>query len=195
MPQDITRHKSYTKAVIAFGSNVACGELSSEMLVRAAFSGIAGGSVRILAASGLYRTPAVPAGAGPDYVNAAALVETSLGAPELLAFLHEIENRYERRRERRWAPRTLDLDLLDFGGSVVPDREAWRSWHDLPLADQKTRFPDRMILPHPRLQERAFVLVPLAEIAPDWRHPVLGRSAADLLADLGEEGRAGISLL
>lgn len=137
----------------------------------------------------------MPIGAGPDYVNAVACVETSLSAEEMLAHLHAIEAAFDRRRESRWAARTLDLDLLDHGGAVVPDRETWFEWHDLPFEAQKSRAPDRLILPHPRLQDRGFVLVPLAEIAPDWRHPVLEKSAAELCAALAESERAGITAL
>ncbi len=195
MLQGISRYKNYTKAAIAFGSNVACGSLSSEILVRRAFSEIVNNSVRLLKASRLFRTPCVPAGAGPDYVNAAALIETELGAAELLEHLHDVERAFARRREGRWASRTLDLDLLDFGGCIAPDRTTWQYWCDLSFERQKEEFPDRMILPHPRIQERAFVLVPLVEIASDWQHPVLGRSAAELLAGLTEKQRAGISYL
>ncbi len=192
MTQDIPRHKTYTKAVIALGSNVACGTLSSEEIVKTAISAITDESVELLAASKLYATPCVPKGAGPDYINAVVVVQTTVVAKDLLARLHQIEADFDRRREGRWASRTLDLDLLDFGGSVVPDLQTWKSWYDLPFTEQKTRFPDCMILPHPRIQDRGFVLVPLTEIAPEWRHPVLGRSASELLAELTEDQLAGI---
>ena len=195
MLQDISCHETDTKAAIALGSNVAHGTLSSHEIVKAAFSALANESVRLRADSRLYRTPCVPAGAGPDYVNAVALVETSLSPEDLLARLHGIERDFDRRRESRWASRTLDLDLLDYGGMVAPDLDTWTRWRDLPFEDQKRVFPDRMILPHPRIQDRAFVLVPLAEIAPDWQHPVLGMSAAELLAELTEDQLAGISAI
>lgn len=191
--QDIPRHKSDTKAVIGLGSNVALSTLSSQQIVKSAFLSIEDESTRILEKSRLYRTPCVPEGAGPDYVNAAAILETSLGAQDLLDHLHSVEQAFDRRRESRWASRTLDLDLLDFGGALLPDLDVWRQWHDLPFEAQKSRFPEEMILPHPRIQDRAFVLVPLAEIAPDWRHPVLDRSAADMLADLTADQLDGIS--
>ncbi|MDV7142427.1 2-amino-4-hydroxy-6-hydroxymethyldihydropteridine diphosphokinase [Tropicimonas sp. TH_r6] len=197
MSQVISSHKSDTKSMIALGSNVAHltkGEARGSIdIVKDAFSAIATDMVTVLAHSSLYRTPCIPDGAGPDYVNAVAMIETRLGAGELLEHLHAVERRFDRERANRWAARTLDLDLLDHGGSVMPGLETWWYWHDLPFEQQKTLFPDEILLPHPRIQDRGFVLVPLAEIAPDWRHPVLGRSAAQLCAALTDAQLSGIS--
>lgn len=108
----------------------------------------------VLARSSVYRTAPIDAG-GPDYLNAVAALSTSLEASDLLAALHTIEAEAGRERSYRNAPRTLDLDLLSWD-DVVSDRPA-------------------LTLPHPRLQLRAFVLVPLLEIAPDLALPGLGR--------------------
>lgn len=99
----------------------------------------------------------------PDFVNAVAVIETTLAPDALLRHLHEIERQAGRRREARWGPRTLDLDILDIDGLV--------------------RSSDP-ILPHPGIADRRFVLEPIAEIAPDWRHPVTHQSARELLAAL-----------
>lgn len=110
----------------------------------------------------------------PNFVNAVAEVDTDLGPEPLLHHLHEIELRADRRRTVRWGPRTLDLDLLDYHGLVISGAGG-RQDHRGPL-----------ILPHPGIADRPFVLKPIAEIAPNWRHPVLGETAQALLARLGQ---------
>jgi 2-amino-4-hydroxy-6-hydroxymethyldihydropteridine diphosphokinase len=140
--------------------------------------------IAVVAMSRLYATPCFPPGAGPDYVNAAALVATTLESDGLLAALHAIEARFGRERSRRWGQRTLDLDLLAMGDAILPDAATQDHWRNLPPQDQARLAPDRLILPHPRMQDRAFVLVPLAEIAPFWRHPRLGLTVREMLERL-----------
>ena len=146
-------------------------------------------------ASRLYISPAFPAGSGPDYINAAACFETHLPASEILQNLHQIEEELGRRRGERWAARVMDLDLLGVGQEVLPNLETHAKWRTLPLEEQMQRAPDGLILPHPRLQERAFVLKPLAEIAPEWVHPVLGSTVGQMLADLPEDQCAEVAAL
>ena len=142
-----------------------------------------------------YASPCFPAGAGPDYVNAAALIETSLNAPELLARLHAVEADFGRERANRWGQRTLDLDLIGMGDLVLPDAATQDHWRNLPPQEQARIAPDQLILPHPRLQDRAFVLIPLADVAPDWRHPRLGLTVRQMLDRLDPGDIAAITAL
>ena len=135
----------------------------------AALSALEAEGINIVTRSGWYRSEPVPPSEQPWFVNAVASLATDLGASELLAVLQRIETQFGRVRGERYAARTLDLDLLDHHCQVIETSS--------------------LVLPHPRLHERRFVLVPLAEIAPNWRHPLFGSTAEALLARLTTEQR------
>lgn len=135
-------------------------------VLEAALTQLSRRGVAIHRVSPWYRTAPVPASGQPWYVNAVAEVATDLTADRLLALMHEIEDIYGRLRTVPNAARLIDLDLLDFHGEIAPGG------------------PGRAILPHPRLGGRAFVLRPLADLAPDWRDPRTGASIQALLAAL-----------
>jgi 2-amino-4-hydroxy-6-hydroxymethyldihydropteridine diphosphokinase len=126
---------------------------------------------RVLVASSLYRSVPVGYADQPDFINAVAKLQTELSPRELLDALHVIEQRHGRRRSVRNAPRTLDLDLLSYGMLVVHE--------------------EGLTLPHPRMRERAFVLLPLAEIAPDA--PLPGHAPVSQL--LAQVDRSGVEKL
>ena len=130
-------------------------------------------SIEVTARSHFYRT--APVGPPqPDYINACILIETSLTPMALLHQLLSIENQFGRVRQVRWGARSLDLDLLFYGDRTL----------DL-LG---------LTVPHPRLHERPFVLVPLMDIASDWQHPVLNQTTEQLLAELTTTGVKRLSL-
>ena len=153
----------YEDAVlIALGSNLSGGFDSSKALLEAAVARLSAAGLRVVKRSAWWRSAAWPDPTAPDYLNGLAIVETGLGPAEVMAALARIEREFGRERGERNAARTLDLDLIAHGRTVLDS-------------------PD-LILPHPRAAERLFVMGPLAQIAPDWRHPVLGETAAGLAA-------------
>jgi 2-amino-4-hydroxy-6-hydroxymethyldihydropteridine diphosphokinase len=152
-----------TIAYIGLGSNLAEPQSQVESALRELSSLPAS---RLVARSSLYRSAPVGYGAQPDFVNAVAALDTALGAPELLRELQALEGRHARERSFPDAPRTLDLDLLLFGDETICE--------------------PTLVVPHPRMHERAFVLEPLVEIAPQARIPGRGR-AVDCAARCREQ--------
>ncbi len=161
--------------VVALGSNLAGGYGSSEELLEAALARFAGAGLKILRRSGWWRSAAWPDPKQPEYRNGVAIVEAANGAtggPQaVLDALLAVETALGRERGDRNAPRTLDLDLIAHGRVVIAT--------------------PGLTLPHPRAHERRFVMGPLAKMAPDWVHPLLGRTAAQLAqtADVGADAR------
>ena len=157
--------------VVALGSNLAGGFVSSEALLEAALARFPEAGLPVLARSRWWSSAAWPDPNGPEYRNAVAIVEAQGGPRSVLEALFSIEVLLGRERGPRNAPRTLDLDLISHGRQVI-DAQG-------------------LTLPHPRAHERLFVMGPLAEIAPGWRHPVSGRTAAELAesATVGRDAR------
>jgi 2-amino-4-hydroxy-6-hydroxymethyldihydropteridine diphosphokinase len=150
--------------LIAIGANLPGPAGTALQNCEAAISELARHGVRLVRRSRWFRTPPWPPSDQPWFVNGVIAVETTLDPAALLALLHETEAKFGRVRSQANAPRPLDLDLIDYDGLV----------RDQPPP----------VLPHSRLEGRAFVLRPLADVAPNWLHPRTGRSVKDLLGDL-----------
>ncbi len=176
-------------AWIALGSNQSSAVGDSTQTVLQAIQMLENIGFHVGSVSRFFANPAFPAGSGPDYTNAVVDVTTDWPVLRILDELHTVEARLGRKRDVRWAARTVDLDLLAVGDVVYPNAQVQNHWRSLPLAEQMRQTPDDLILPHPRLQDRAFVLVPMAEIAPNWRHPLLEKTVLQMLNDLPQQDK------
>jgi 2-amino-4-hydroxy-6-hydroxymethyldihydropteridine diphosphokinase len=150
---------------VALGANLPSAEHGSpRATLEAALALLAREGITILQRSSWWQSGPQPASEQPDFFNGVVEVETALSPAELLAVLHGVESACGRVRQQRWEARVLDLDLIDYRGQ--------------PQAGGQGGDP---VLPHPRLAERLFVLLPLQEIAPHWRHPLNGAALPDLI--------------
>lgn len=187
--------KTKDSALIALGSNLTSIAGSPQDTVNMALALLEEKGVVIRCQSPVYATPAFPPGSGADFANAAALLDPCGQPADVLAILHEVEAELGRVQKARWGQRTIDLDLIAVGDRVLPDAQIQTAWRDLALAEQMQKAPETLILPHPRVQERAFVLVPLADVAPDWRHPVLNRTVTQMLEALPKADRDSVVVM
>lgn len=159
-------------AYVGLGANLGDPRLQlQEALARLADSE----EIEVVKVSSFYLNPPLGPPDQPWYVNAVAQIRTRLTPEELLRVLHRVEREMGRFRQERWGPRLIDLDLLLYGGEILSG-------------------PDLKV-PHPEMQHRSFVLVPLAEIAPQAWHPALRKTAAELLAELDPQDREAVQKL
>lgn len=147
--------------VIALGANLPSSAGPPRATLEAALLQLALRGITIEERSGFYKSAAWPNPSDPVFVNAVARVRTALDPAALLSQLHAVEESFGRERSVQNAPRALDLDLIDYDGLVQQGPP---------------------VLPHPRMDARLFVLLPLAELAPGWRHPVSGKTVSELIA-------------
>ncbi len=157
--------------IVALGSNQALGAASPQEVLEAALARFPAFGLEVVKRSRWWRSKAWPDPAGPEFVNGVAWVQTELGPQEVMDALLHIEAEFCRQRSQLNAPRTVDLDLVAHGRTATDEAA--------------------LTVPHPRAHERLFVMGPLAEIAPQWRHPTLTTSATDLAstATVGADAR------
>ena len=157
--------------IVALGGNLAWDGRPVQAVLEAALDALSQAGLPVVKRSRWWRSAAWPDPSEPGYLNGVALVETSQTPTEAMRTLLNVEEQFGRRRSEPNAPRTLDLDLIAFGRQVLDE--------------------PGLVLPHPRAAERRFVMGPLAEIAPAWRHPTLGDTAEALAAkaEVGSDAR------
>ncbi|RIK95659.1 MAG: 2-amino-4-hydroxy-6-hydroxymethyldihydropteridine diphosphokinase [Proteobacteria bacterium] len=161
-------------AFVALGANLPSPRFGPpQATLQAALAALADRIGPLAARSRWFESEPVPKSDQPWFINGVAALETSLKPLNILKILHDIEREFGRVRKTRWEARLLDLDLLAVDGQILPDRDSWAS---APA--------NAFRLPHPRLHERRFVLLPLLDVAPDWRHPVTGEGVGEMLAKL-----------
>jgi len=175
---------AHNKVVVGLGANSPGAWGTPAETIAQALGEIERPNIAVLAVSPLYQTAAVGTACQPAYVNAVALLGTSLSPDALLRVLKEIERRSGRRGGRPWGPRSLDIDIVDYRGLV-------RHWHGGRPEFQKAG-PRPLVLPHPLAHQRPFVLKPLLDIAPGWRHPALNLSARELWHRVSRHGQGRV---
>tara|TARA_B100000768_G_scaffold172965_1_gene181737 strand:- start:97 stop:753 length:657 start_codon:yes stop_codon:yes gene_type:complete len=175
---------SFRKAFVAFGGNVVSSVGKPKQTIIAALRELESDSLEISKLSNFYSTPAFPLGSGPDFVNAVAYIQTDKNAEELLKEFHKIESIFDRTRLYRWAPRPIDIDLLAFEDQIYPSKYEFLKWSNLTITEQIKRVPSKLILPHPRIQDRVFVLVPFLDVSKNWVHPVFKKTLTQMLGAL-----------
>ena len=181
-----------TVALIALGANQPSEQGTPRDTLEAALSLLDARRISVEKTSRWMTSPAWPAGSGPDYVNGTARITTVLSPKSLMDVLHKVETMLGRQRDGdRWAARPCDLDIIACGSMVSPDLATWRHFEAAPPETPR----DTLIVPHPQMHRRAFVLMPLADIEPTWRHPVFGQTVTEMLADLPKEDCAVITPL
>jgi len=153
-----------SEILIALGANIPSEAGAPLLTLKAALAGLEKAGVTVLRLSAFYETKAWPDPTDPPFINAVAVIRTHLQPFALLTLLHDVETAHGRKRSAANAPRTLDIDLIDYQGRV--EEGAVR-------------------LPHPLAAGRRFVLEPLKDVSPDWRHPVSGKDIDTLLAIIG----------
>jgi 2-amino-4-hydroxy-6-hydroxymethyldihydropteridine diphosphokinase len=168
--------------IIGLGSNLTTEKYStSKEILEAAIALLIKKGVKVEKTSNFYETEPVPKSDQPWFVNAAICVTTSLNAQELLNTLHGVESELGRIRKEKWEARIIDLDLLCYDDLVFPNKAEW-----VKKASQDN--PEGSIIPHIRLHERDFVLIPMIDVAANWMHPIYNKNTLNMLNDLDSVG-------
>ena len=180
------------KCLISCGANLDGPYGSPVDTLNAVFEEFPRHGLLITKKSRLYSSLAFPDRREPRYINGCLEIMVDCTALVLLDRLKGLETKMGRTNNSRWGSRVCDLDLLSFENSISPNEDSFNRWYNMPLEKQIITKPDELLLPHPRLQDRAFVLKPLMDFAEDWRHPVLNYSVKEMLDLLSKDDRNSV---
>ena len=169
------------KVYLALGSNMSGPMGEPVKTLNAALRMLADINLVITAKSRWWKSTAFPNVTDPEYINGVVEIYFGKSPNELLKALKNLENELGREPASRWDSRIIDLDILSYDNQVFPSQTEFLKWAKLPLTEQLTMTPKILILPHPRIQDRLFVLEPLHEITKSWIHPVFHLTVKEML--------------
>ncbi len=182
--------------LVGLGSNLSEGKSGTpRSMLAAALDEMALRDIDVVALSHFYESEPVPKSDQPWFVNAVAAVETRLSPEDLLKNLHDIETKLGRTRRIRWEARIIDLDIIAYDDRIYPlSDDGPDDWYNMAGNDHITHQGQEqlMVIPHPRMHERLFVLKPLMDICPEWMHPVYGKSAKSFARELAAQENKGL---
>ena len=169
------------KYFIALGSNLETQNLSRLETINTALRCFSQFSINLIQVSSFWESRSYPDLSQPNFINAVSAVHSELNPYQILHKLKTIEKKMGRKNKTRWENRVLDLDIIGSGSIILPNKFVFNKWLKMPLQKQIKNQPDELILPHPRIQDRLFVLQPLSEVDPHWTHPVLNKTPLELI--------------
>lgn len=185
-----------SNCLISFGANISGPFGSPAETLNHALEEFQFENLLIRKKSKIYSSLAFPDPKKPRYLNGCLQISVNCGANDVLERLKRIEKKMGRQKKNcRWDSRICDLDLLSFDNKVAPSPEVFNYWYKMPLRNQILEKPDELLLPHPRIQDRAFVLKPLLEFASSWVHPVFNKTVREMFNFLPENERASVKLI
>ena len=169
------------KYYIALGSNLETENMDRLEILNKALEYFPMFSISLIKVSSFWESKSYPNKNQPNFINAVSEVQSILNPHQTLCSLKKIEIILGRKVNSRWGSRVLDLDILASGSLILPNLRIFNRWLKMPLQHQIQNQPNQLILPHPRIQDRLFVLKPLSEIDPSWIHPVLNKKPYELI--------------
>ena len=169
------------KYYIALGSNLETKNMTRLEIINKALEYFSMFNISLCRVSSFWESKSYPNKNQPNFINVVSEVQSELNPFQTLYSLKKIETLLGRKINSRWGNRVLDLDILAAGSLILPNLRIFNKWLKMPLKQQMQNQPNQLILPHPRIQDRLFVLKPLSEIDPDWMHPVLNKKPFELI--------------